>query len=178
MGELEESKGYFVDVSKQPNESKYKGLVSMDEIKARRESEIEPDYLKLLAAHKVSERRIKIRNVEKKIAEERVSKIYSAILAGVAFTGLFVLMKTSGLDTEKAIEMEKQAIFSVDALKEYLGMFTPGMWLALAGAAAGIASYSKHNDKQMDAQFEYDILKENDPLDIKPLVESDAKKIR
>ena len=176
MGELDEQKINTLSTVKPSDESKYEDLISMDEIKARRESEIEPDYLKLLAAHKVSERRIKIRNVEKKIAEERVSKIYSAILAGVAFTGLFVLMKTSGLDTEKAIE--KQAIFSVDALKEYLGMFTPGMWLALAGAAAGIASYSKHNDKQMDAQFEYDILKENDPLDIKPLVESDAKKIR
>ena len=178
MGELDEQKINTLSTVKPSDESKYEDLISMDEIKAKKESEVEPDYLKLIAAHKVSERRIKIRNVEAKIAEEKVSKIYSAILAGVAFTGLCVLIKTTGIDTEKAIEMEKEAIFSVAALKEYLGTFTPGMWLTMAAAAAGIASFSKHNDKQMAAQMEYDNLMENDPLRIEPIVESDAKKIR
>lgn len=167
-------------------ETNYKELIPMEEIKKGLEEKDNQvikkpeaeDYLKLLAAHKESERRIKIRSVIETINDEKKKKWGAAIIAGTAFAGLVVATHFSGVNTEEAIQTEIKALQSFDALKDYLSSFTPAMWGTMAVTVAGLSRYISARKKEKKASEEFKNITDNEPISTKSYIESEAKKIK
>ena len=102
------------------------------------------DYEKLIAAQNESARRLKIKEINRNLSEEHKKRSMFAIASGVCFAGIMVATHFSGVDVNQAIQTEIQALSSFDALKEYLGTFTPAMWGTMIATAGSISKYIKH----------------------------------
>lgn len=137
--------------------------------------ENEKDYERLIAAQNESARRLKIKEINRNLSEEHKKRSAFAIASGVCFAGLMVATHFSGIDVNQAIQTEIQALSSFDALKEYLGNFTPAMWGAMIATAGSISKYIKHNKKYKKANQEFCDMMNNQPEDYQDIVENQAK---
>jgi hypothetical protein len=133
------------------------------------------DYERLIAAQNESARRLKIKEINRNLSEEHKKKSMFAIASGVCFTGLMVATHFSGIDVNQAIQTEIQALSSFDALKEYLGTFTPAMWGAMIATAGSYSKYIKHNKAYRKANNEFYDMMDNQPEDYQDIVEHQAK---
>ncbi len=137
--------------------------------------ENEKDYERLIAAQNESARRLKIKEINRNLSEEHKKRSVFAIASGVCFAGLMVATHFSGIDANQAIQTEIQALSSFDALKEYLGTFTPAMWGAMIATAGSISKYIKHNKKYKNANQELYDMMDTQPEDYQDIVEDQAK---
>ena len=137
--------------------------------------ENEKDYERLIAAQNESARRLKIKEINRNLSEEHKKRSTFAIASGVCFAGLMVATHFSGIDINQAIQTEIQALSSFDALKEYLGNFTPAMWGAMIATAGSISKYIKHNKKYKNANQELYDMMDTQPEDYQDIVEDQAK---
>lgn len=137
--------------------------------------ENEKDYERLIAAQNESARRLKIKEINRNLSEEHKKRSVFAIASGVCFAGLMVATHFSGIDANQAIQTEIQALSSFDALKEYLGTFTPAMWGAMIATAGSISKYIKHNKKYKNANQEFYDMMDTQPEDYQDIVEDQAK---
>lgn len=135
----------------------------------------EKDYERLIAAQNESARRLKIKEINRNLSEEHKKRSVFAIASGVCFAGLMVATHFSGIDANQAIQTEIQALSSFDALKEYLGTFTPAMWGAMIATAGSISKYIKHNKKYKNANQELYDMMDTQPEDYQDIVEDQAK---
>ena len=158
------------DIMKFKNES---GEIQDDKKEQKKE---DLDYLRLIAAQNESERRIKIKNIQRTITEEKKEKILWAIISGVSIAGLFAATHFAHIDPSMAVKTEIQALNSWDAAKEYIKMITPAMWTTLVASAASISQYVKHNKKMKKANQDFYDMDENEPKDLQDIVESQAKR--
>lgn len=133
------------------------------------------DYERLIAAQNESARRLKIKEINRTLSEEHKKKSMFAIASGVCFAGLMVATHFSGVDMSQAVQTEIQALSSFDALKKYLGTFTPAMWGAMIATAGSLSKYIKHSKayKKADNEF-YDMI-DTQPEDYQDEVERQAK---
>lgn len=133
------------------------------------------DYERLIAAQNESARRLKIKEINRNLSEEHKKRSMFAIASGVCFAGLMVATHFSGVDVNQAIQTEIQALSSFDALKEYLGTFTPAMWGTMIAAAGSISKYIKHNKAYKKADNEFYDMMDTQPEDYQDIVEHQAK---
>ncbi len=133
------------------------------------------DYERLIAAQNESARRLKIKEINRNLSEEHKKRSMFAIASGVCFAGLMVATHFSGVDVNQAIQTEIQALSSFDALKEYLGTFTPAMWGTMIATAGSISKYIKHNKAYKKADNEFYDMMDTQPEDYQDIVEHQAK---
>ena len=133
------------------------------------------DYERLIAAQNESARRLKIKSINNTLSEEHKKKSMFALASGVCFAGLMVATHFSGVDMNQAIQTEIQALNSFDALKEYLGTFTPAMWGTMIATAGSISKYIKHNKAYKKANNEFYDMMDMQPEDYQDIVEHQAK---
>ena len=133
------------------------------------------DYERLIAAQNESARRLKIKEINRNLSEEHKKRSMFAIASGVCFAGLMVATHFSGVDVNQAIQTEIQALSSFDALKEYLGTFTPAMWGAMIATAGSISKYIKHNKAYKKANNEFYDMMDTQSEDYQDIVEHQAK---
>ncbi len=133
------------------------------------------DYEKLIAAQNESARRLKIKEINRNLSEEHKKRSMFAIASGVCFAGIMVATHFSGVDVNQAIQTEIQALSSFDALKEYLGTFTPAMWGTMIATAGSISKYIKHNKAYKKADNEFYDMMNTQPEDYQDIVEHQAK---
>ena len=133
------------------------------------------DYERLIAAQNESTRRLKIKSINNTLSEEHKKKSMFAIASGVCFAGLMVATHFSGVDMNQAIQTEIQALNSFDALKEYLGTFTPAMWGTMVAGVTTLSKYIKHNKAYQKANQEFYDMMNNEPEDYQDIVEHQAK---
>ena len=145
------------------------------EIETNKEEKNEKDYLRLIAAQNESERTLKIVKTENTINEERRRKIHSAILSGVFMAGMVAAVHFSGFDVDDAIRMEIEAINSMNALKEYLGMITPAMWATAAGTVINIINFINHRRRERNATIELEDMRRYAPENLQDEVERQAR---
>lgn len=98
-----------------------------------------------------------------------------AIASGVCFAGLVAAIHFSGIDMNQAIQTEIQALYSFDALKDYLKTITPAMWGTMAATAVSYSKYIKHNKKYKSANEEFYDMMDNQPEDYQEIVEHQAR---
>ena len=139
------------------------------------ENEEQKDYARLIAAQNESARRLKIKSITNTLSEEHKKKSGFAIASGICFAGVMAAMHFSGIDAKQAIETEIQALSSFEALKEYLGMFTPAVYGSMIATALSISKYIKHKKKYDSANQEFYDMMDNQPEDYQDIVESQAK---
>ena len=101
-----------------------------------------------------TERRYKILRLERVENDERRARVRGAILGGVSMAALLLLGLNHQATTSELLDLEIQALSSVDALKQYLTSFTPAEYLAVLGTASGFLSAIKHNNRYHQAQGE------------------------
>ena len=133
------------------------------------------DYERLIAAQNESARRLKIKSINNILSEEHKKKSMFAIASGVCFAGLMIATHFSEVDMNQAIQTEIQALNSFDALKEYLGTFTPAMWGTMLATAASYSKYIKHSKAYKNANREFYDMMDNQPEDYQDIVEHQAK---
>lgn len=133
------------------------------------------DYERLIAAQNESARRLKIKEINRNLSEEHKKRSMFAIASGVCFAGIMVATHFSGVDVNQAIQTEIQALSSFDALKEYLGTFTPAMWGTMIATAGSISKYIKHNKAYKKADNEFYDMMNTQPEDYQDIVEHQAK---
>lgn len=133
------------------------------------------DYEKIIAAQNESARRLKIKEINRNLSEEHKKRSMFAIASGVCFAGIMVATHFSGVDVNQAIQTEIQALSSFDALKEYLGTFTPAMWGTMIATAGSISKYIKHNKAYKKADNEFYDMMNTQPEDYQDIVEHQAK---
>lgn len=133
------------------------------------------DYERLIAAQNESARRLKIKEINRNLSEEHKKRSMFAIASGVCFAGVMVATHFSGVDVNQAIQTEIQALSSFDALKEYLGTFTPAMWGTMIATAGSISKYIKHNKAYKKADNEFYDMMNTKPEDYQDIVEHQAK---
>ncbi len=138
-------------------------------------NETEKDYTRLVAAQNESKRRLKIKSINNTLSEEHKKKSMFAIASGVCFAGVMVATHFSGVDVNQAIQTEIQALSSFDALKEYLGTFTPAMWGTMIATAGSLSKYIKHKKNYDKANQEFYDMMDNQPEDYQDIVETQAK---
>ena len=139
------------------------------------ENEEQKDYARLIAAQNESARRLKIKGITNTLTEEYKKKRGFAIASGICFAGLMVATHFSGIDPNQAIQTEIQALGSFDALKEYLGYFTPAMLGAMIATAASLSKYIRHKKKYDNANQEFYDMMGIQPEDYQDVVEIQAK---
>lgn len=135
----------------------------------------EKSYTRLVAAQNESNRRLKIKNISNTLSSENLKKKVMAIISGICFSGLMAAVHFSGINPNEAIATEIQALNSFDALKEYVGTFTPAIWGAMIASAASISNYIKHKKNYDKANKEFYDMMDNRPEDYQDIVESQAK---
>lgn len=135
----------------------------------------EKDYARLIAAQNESARRLKIKGINNTLSEEYTKKNSFAIASGICFAGLVVATHFSGVDVNQAIQTEIQALHSFDAVKEYLGTFTPAMWGTMIAGATTLSKYIKHKKAYQKANQELYDMNTNEPEDYLGVVEYQAK---
>lgn len=135
----------------------------------------EKDYARLIAAQNESARRLKIKSINNTLSEEHKKKSMFAVASGICFAGLMVATHFSGVDMNQAIQTEIQALNSFDAVKDYLGTFTPAMWGTMLATAASYSKYIKHNKAYQKANQEFYDMMNNEPEDYQDIVEHQAK---
>ncbi|MBR3660663.1 MAG: hypothetical protein IKN63_02025 [Bacilli bacterium] len=140
------------------------------------ENEEQKDYARLIAAQNESARRLKIKGITNTLTEEHKKKRGFAIASGICLAGLMVATHFSGIDPNQALQTEIQSLSSFDALKEYLGAFTPAMWGSMIASVASISKYISHKKKYDNANQEFYDMMDNEPKDYQDIVESQAKK--
>lgn len=133
------------------------------------------NYERLIAAQNESTRRLKIKSINNTLSEENRKKTMCAIASGVCFAGLMVATHFSGIDMSQAIQTEIEALNSFDALKEYLGTFTPAMWGTMIATVTSYSKAIKHNKKYNEAKQELCDMLDNQPKDYLNIVEHQAK---
>lgn len=133
------------------------------------------DYERLIAAQNESARRLKIKEINRNLSEEHKKRSMYAIASGVCFAGVMVATHFSGVDVNQAIQTEIQALSSFDALKEYLGTFTPAIWGTMIATAGSISKYIKHNKAYKKADNEFYDMMNTKPEDYQDIVEHQAK---
>ena len=139
------------------------------------ENEEQKDYARLVAAQNESARRLKIKSISNTLTEEHKKKRGFAIASGICFAGLMVATHFSGVDPNQAIQTEIQALSSFDALKEYLGTFTPAMWGTMIATAASFSKYIRHKKKYDTANQDFYDMMDNQPEDYQDIVEHQAR---
>lgn len=139
------------------------------------DNEDQKDYVRLIAAQNESARRLKIKSINNTLSEERKKKSMFAIASGVCFAGIMVSTHFSGIDVNQAIQTEIQALSSFDALKEYLGTFTPAMCGTMIATAGSLSKYIKHKKNYDKANQELYDMMDNQPEDYQNIVEFQAK---
>ena len=135
----------------------------------------EKDYLRLIASQNESARRLKIKSINNRLSEENKKKSMFAIASGVCFAGLMVATHFSGIDVNQAVQTEIQALSSFEALKEYLGTFTPAMWGTMIATVTSYSKYIKHSKKYKDANQEFYDMMDHQPEDFQDVVEKKKK---
>ena len=135
----------------------------------------EKDYARLIAAQNESARRLKIKGINNTLSEEYKKKNSFAIASGICFAGLVVATHFSGVVVDQAIQTEIQALHSFDAVKEYLGTFTPAMWGTMVAGVTTLSKYIKHNKAYQKANQEFYDMMNNEPEDYQDIVEHQAK---
>lgn len=143
----------------------------MDEEK----NELSVDYAKLVAAQNEAGRRLKIATFTHDLTEEQKKKSLWGKVSGVCIAGIIASSYLTGFDYKEAVALEIQALTSLEALKDYLMMITPPMWLSILGSAGSIMKYKLHNDKLKEAQFNLDTINEFLPKNYLDEVEGQAR---
>ena len=160
----------------------------MDEIevinKGKEEINEEKDYARLIAAQNESERRIKIRQINRTLSEENTKKTVYAIATATCFAGLLVATHFSGIASKEAINNEMQVIQHFFAnqpsevlvsLKDYLSTITMPMWATIIGTAGSLSKYIKHRKQYDKASQEFYDITDNEPVNYQDAVERQAK---
>lgn len=132
------------------------------------------DYGRLIAAQNESARRLKIKKIIRKLSDENKKRSESAIVFGISLCGLTVATLT-GVNIEQAIQTEIQALSSFDALREYLGLFTPAMWATIILGASSMCDYMRHDRAYKKANNEFYDMMDTQPEDYQEIVEHQAK---
>ena len=143
--------------------NKNTNLVNNDNIVDQSIENEDVDYNRLIAAQNESARRLKIASINRTIDTEKNKKRISAILTGVFAAGVIVATKYSGIDIEQGIQTEFEAINSMEALKEYLGMITPAMYATIICSVLNFENFLKHKRKQKDAEQELNDMQNYNP---------------
>ncbi len=113
------------------------------------------EYAKSIAVQNESIRRLKIKSIENTLSEEHKKKSMFAIASGICFAGIMVATHFSGADVNQAIQTEIQILSSFDTLQEYLGTFTPAMWISIGATAGSLSKYIEHKKKYDKANQEF-----------------------
>ncbi len=121
------------------------------------------NYAKLLAAQNESARRLRIINIENTLSDERRRRNLSAIIAGACMSGAAMLSHIQGIDINHAVELERQALTSYAALKEYLSMLTPSFYACVTVGAANILNFIRHRRNYNRASRELDAMNATAP---------------
>lgn len=126
----------------------------------------EQDYTRLIAAQNESERRIRIVGIERNIQHQRTDMVRDFIASGTFFVGALVATYFSGMTdvpTDQMVQLEIQSLNNIDALKEYLSMVTPAMWLTLVPAVSSFIHGIRNRRRLNESQDELEAINNNTP---------------
>ena len=100
-------------------------------------------------------RKFTILQRERAMSESQKGKNRSAIMAGLCILGATVAVYFNGQDVHQVLQHELNAIYSWEALGQYIQDLGPLTTLLAAGAGGFIAKYFKHSKKFKQAQNEF-----------------------
>lgn len=100
-------------------------------------------------------RKFTILQRERAISDAQKAKNRSALLAGVCILGAATAVYFNGQDMNQVLQYELNAIYSWEALGQYLQALGPITTLLAAGTGGFIAKYFKNSRKFKQAQQEF-----------------------
>lgn len=120
--------------------------------------EAEPMLVKDLELEKMEreKRKFTILQRERAMSEAQKGKNQSALMAGVCILGAAVAVYFNGQDVSQVLQHELNAIYSWEALGQYIQDLGPLTTLLAAGTCGFIAKYLKYSKKLKTAQHEFE----------------------
>lgn len=141
----------------------------------------EPDYLKLLAAQKHSERHLKLKEVEHNINSSKKKMLKSSILAGVGIVGLIVsnslLYHDVNMEFSQAIQHTIDILSSISEFKNELLSISPAEWISIVISSFSLSNYIKGRREYSEAQQKYTDMVNTNPMNYSDPVEYMGRKI-
>ena len=108
-----------------------------------------------LARMEQENRRFGILKRERAMTDEQRKRNRASIMAGVCILGAATAVYFNGQDVHQVLQHELNAIYSWEALGQYIKDLGPLTTLLAASAGAFIAKYVKHSRKYKEAQNEF-----------------------
>ena len=145
------------------------------------DKEKNPDYLKLLAAQKHSERHLKLKEVEHNINSSKKKMLKSSILAGVGVVGLIVssslLNHGVNIGFSQAIQHTIDMLSSISEFKNELLSTSTAEWISIGISAFSLSNYIKGRREYSEAQQKYTDMVNTNPMNYSDPVEYMGRKI-
>lgn len=116
---------------------------------------VQENSMQELARMEREKRRFTILQRERAMNDAQRAKNRSAILAGVCILGAAVAVYFNGQDINQVLQHELNAIYSWEALGQYLQDIGPMTTILAAGAGTFFAKYLKNSRKFKKAQQEF-----------------------
>lgn len=116
---------------------------------------VQDDSMQQLARMEREKRKFTILQRERAMSDAQKAKNRSALLAGVCILGAAAAVYFNGQDINQVLQHELNAIYSWEALGQYLQDLGPMTTLLAAGAGGFIAKYFKNSRKFKQAQQEF-----------------------
>ena len=135
-----------------PKEENEVTLEQTNEQKKAEPMPVKDEALERMAREK---RKFTILQRERAMSEAQKGKNRSAIMAGLCILGAAAAIYFNGQDVQQVLQHELNAIYSWEALGQYMQDLGPLTTLLAAGAGGFIAKYFKHSRKFKQAQNEF-----------------------
>lgn len=135
-----------------PKEENRVTLEQTNEPKKAEPMPVKDEALEKMAREK---RKFTILQRERTMSEAQKGKNRSALMAGLCILGAAAAVYFNGQDVHQVLQHELNAIYSWEALGQYIQDLGPLTTLLAAGAGTFIAKYFKHSKKFKQAQNEF-----------------------
>ena len=157
LAEIQRQNGVSIDKHPTPEKEQQNSQSNQFENGLQKFSELpkQEEPIEQMARMEKENRKFSILQRERAMNDAQKAKNRSAILAGICILGAAAAVYFNGQDMSQVLQHELNAIYSWEALGQYIRDLGPMTTLLAAGAGGFIAKYFKNSKKLKQAQNEF-----------------------